>query len=70
MNYGIFQEAVIASLRLKLSLCLLWDHGVTAEGRTWATTAALVVTLLHALAQPPQSSAPAGCESESLYLPW
>lgn len=55
MNYGIFQEAVIASLHLKLSLCLPWDHAATAEGRKWATTAALVVTLLHAVAQPPQA---------------
>lgn len=69
MNYGIFQEAVIASLHLKLSLCLPRDHAGTAEGRMWATTAALVVTLLHAVAQPPHSSDPAGCESESLHLP-
>lgn len=69
MNYGIFQEAVIASLHVKLSLCLPWDHAAIAEGRTWATSAALVVTLLHALAQPPHSSAPAGCKSESLHLP-
>lgn len=69
MNYGIFQEAVIASLHLELSLCLPWDHAATAEGRTWATTAALVVTLLHALIQPPHSSAPKGCENESLHLP-
>lgn len=70
MNYGIFQEALIASLHGKPSPCLSWDHVAIAEGRTRATTAALVVTLLHALAQQPLSSAPAGCESESLHLPW
>lgn len=64
MNDGIFQEAAIASLHLKLlSLCHHQDHAATAGGRTQATTAALVVALLHALARPPHSSASAGLES-------
>lgn len=41
MNYSVFQEAVIASLHLKLLfLCHPQDHTATAGGGTWATTAA------------------------------
>lgn len=56
MNCGTFQEAVIASLHLKLlSLCHPQDHAATAGGRAQAITAALVVAFLHALVGPPHS---------------
>lgn len=70
MNDGIFQEAAIASLHLKLlSLRHHQDHAATAGGRTQATTATLVVALLHALARPHRSSASAGLERWALAPP-
>jgi len=70
MNYGIFQEAATASLHLKLlSLCQPQEHAAATGGRTQATTAAPVAALLHALARPPHSPAPAGRVSRALAPP-